>query len=74
MLGNYYAIGKREDPITPWGRAIFSIQEFRDHWKTAKRPLLIVLKDKKLPRFADNLGESPLRLASMDEYILVSNR
>jgi 4-amino-4-deoxy-L-arabinose transferase-like glycosyltransferase len=74
VLGNYYAIGKREDPITPWGPAIVTIEEFRDHWKTGKRPLLIVLKDAKLQRFADKLGESPLRLASMDEYILVSNR
>lgn len=74
LLGNYYAIGKREDPTTAWGQAIFSLQEFHEHWKTTKRPLFVVLKGKNLPRFADNLGESPLRLASREEYVLVSKR
>lgn len=72
LLGNYYAIGKQEDPTTLWGQAIFNLQEFHEHWKTTNQPLLIILKDKNLRRFATNLGASPLRLASVDEYILVS--
>ena len=57
-----------------WGQAIFSLQEFHEHWKTTKRPLFVVLKGKNLPRFADNLGEPPLTLASREEYVLVSKR
>ncbi|MGH7855338.1 MAG: glycosyltransferase family 39 protein [Candidatus Binatia bacterium] len=72
LLGNYYAIGKQEDPTTLWGQAIFNLQEFHEHWKTTNQPLLIILKDKNLRRFAANLGASPSKLASVDEYILVS--
>ncbi len=74
LLGNYYAIGKRQDPTTPWGQAIFNLQEFHEHWETTKQPLLIVLKEKNLRRFARNLSEAPVRLAAEDEYILVAKR
>lgn len=72
LLGNYYAIGKREDPITLWGPAIFNLQEFHEHWKNATQPMLIIVKDKNLRRFTRNLGEAPVSLAIEDEYILVA--
>jgi hypothetical protein len=72
VLGNYYAIGKRDDPKTPWGQAIFSLQEFHEYWHTAKQPLLIVLKGKNLRRFTRALGEAPASLAAEHEYVLVT--
>jgi 4-amino-4-deoxy-L-arabinose transferase-like glycosyltransferase len=71
LLGNYYAIGKRQAPTTPWGQAIFNLQEFHQLWETANQPLLVVLKEKNLRRFASNLGAAPVRLAAEDGYILV---
>ena len=72
VLGNYYAIGKQQDPATRWGQAIFNLQEFYEYWNTTKQPLLVVLKDKNLRRFTKNLNEAPARLAAEDEYVLVT--
>ena len=72
LLGNYYAIGKREKPTTRWGQAIFNLQEFHAYWSANERPLLVVVKDKNLARFTTSVGAPPLRLASAHEYLLVA--
>jgi 4-amino-4-deoxy-L-arabinose transferase-like glycosyltransferase len=72
FLGNYYAIGKQSDPLTPWGEAIFDFEEFKRIWRTTKQPLLVIVKEKNLLRFVENVGESPARLAAVDEYLIVS--
>ena len=72
FLGNYYEIGKQEDPSTAWGQAIWSFEEFQSLYDNAKEPLLIVVKEKNLPRLARDLGESPLARAAIDEYLVVS--
>jgi len=72
FLGNYYAIGKRADPLTPWGKAILDFDEFKKIWKTTELPLRIIVKEKNLRRLTKEVGESPSRLAAIDEYLLVS--
>ena len=72
FLGNYYAIGKQADPVTPWGTALLDFEEFKQVWQTTQRPLLILVKEKNLRRFVENVGESPSRLAAVDEYLIVS--
>jgi hypothetical protein len=72
FLGNYYAIGKRADPTTAWGKAILTFQEFQEYWKTTRQPLLIIVKEKNLSRLASEVGEAPVKLAAVDEYLLVS--
>jgi 4-amino-4-deoxy-L-arabinose transferase-like glycosyltransferase len=72
LLGNYYAIGKRADPTTSWGKAILTFQEFQEYWKTTRQPLLIIVKEKNLARLASEVGEAPVKLAAVDEYLLVS--
>ena len=74
FLGNYYAIGKRHNPVTPWGEAIFNLDKFGEQWKSRTRPFLVIVKDKNLPQLADTIGEAPKRLAQIDEYVLISNR
>jgi hypothetical protein len=64
-LGNYYELGKRSDPVSAWGTAIIDATE---------EPLLIVVKEKNLTRFVQQVGESPIRLAAADEYLLVTKR
>jgi 4-amino-4-deoxy-L-arabinose transferase-like glycosyltransferase len=72
FLGNYYAIGKRADPLTPWGKAILDFEEFKTIWQTTRQPLLIIVKEKNLPRLEEEVGEALLRLAAADEYLVVS--
>lgn len=72
FLGNYYAVGKQADPVTPWGRALLDFEEFKRVWQTTRQPLLIVIKEKNLPRFIEDVGESPAQLAAVDEYLIVS--
>ena len=74
FLGNYYTIGKRHDPVTPWGKAIFNLDDFAKQWKTRRQPFLVILKDKNLNQLAETIGETPKPLARVDEYVLVSNR
>ena len=74
FLGNYYAIGQKADPSTAWGQAILSFQEFQERWRNSKQPLLIIVKEKNLPRLAREVGESPLTHSAVDEYLLVSKR
>ena len=74
FLGNYYAIGKRHNPVTPWGEAIFNLDKFGEQWKSRTRPFLVIVKDKNLPQLAKTIGEAPKPLAQIDEYVLVSNR
>ena len=74
FLGNYYTIGKRHDPVTPWGKAIFNLDDFAKQWKTRRQPFLVILKDKNLNQLAETIGETPKPLVRVDEYVLVSNR
>ena len=70
FLGNYYALTDRPEPITPWGQAMFDFNEFRDRWRTIKRPLLIV-KRKNLSRLQQNIGVELRPVAAVDEYLIV---
>jgi 4-amino-4-deoxy-L-arabinose transferase-like glycosyltransferase len=74
FLGNYYAIGQRHNPVTPWGEAIFNLDKFGEQWKSRTQPFLVIVKDKNLPQLAGTIGEAPKRLAQINEYVVVSNR
>ena len=74
FLGNYYAVVKRHDPVTPWGEAIFNLDDFGQQWKSRRQPFLVIVKDKNLPQLAETIGEAPKPLAQIDEYVVVSNR
>lgn len=72
FLGNYYAFGKRADPVTQWGQAMLDFNEFRSRWKSAENPLLIIVKEKNLPRLEENVGEPLHKLAAADEFLVVA--
>jgi hypothetical protein len=72
FMGNYYAIGKQADPASAWGTVIIDFEEFRKRWDMVNEPLLIVVKEKNLPRLVEQVGESPIILAAVDEYLLVT--
>ena len=74
FLGNYHVIGKRRDPLTPWGKAIFNLDDFREQWKTRKQPLLVIVKEKNFDRLVETVGEALNPVATIDEYFLVANR
>jgi hypothetical protein len=65
---------KLQDPLTPWGKAIFNPHEFRELWNRGKPPLLVIVKEKKLAPLGATIGEAPQPVAKIDEYVLVSNR
>lgn len=72
FLGNYYALNNRADPVTRWGKAVFDFDEFSEQWHAARQPILVMVKEKNLPRMAEQLGETPERVGVVDEYALVS--
>jgi 4-amino-4-deoxy-L-arabinose transferase-like glycosyltransferase len=74
FLGNYHVIGKRQDSLTPRGKAIFNMDDFREQWKTRKQPLLVIVKEKNFNRLVETVGEALSPVAAIDEYFLVAKR
>jgi 4-amino-4-deoxy-L-arabinose transferase-like glycosyltransferase len=72
FLGNFHALGNPEESPTAASETILSFQEFQTYWRTAKPSLLIIVKEKNLERMAENVGELPVRLGAVDEYLLVT--
>ena len=73
VLGNFYVATNRAWPDTRWGKALFDLVEFREVWGKKDRPLLIIVKQKNIPRMEKEIGASPRRLTTIDEYVLMSN-
>ena len=71
FLGNYFALNRPAEPQTPWGKAVLDFEEFRARWRTVAQPLLVILKERNLPRMAREVGQMPKRIAGVDEYVLV---
>lgn len=71
FLGNYYALGKRAEPIGPRGKALLDFDEFRRQWKSAKQPLLIFVKEKNRARLEAEVGAAPKQIASIDEVAIL---
>ena len=71
FLGNYYALGRRAEPQTRWGKALFDFEEFGNRWRTTKQPLLILVKEKSRAGLEQQVGEATRVLASIDDYVLV---
>jgi 4-amino-4-deoxy-L-arabinose transferase-like glycosyltransferase len=69
FLGNYYALGKRAEPDTRWGKALFDFDEFGAQWRSAPQPLLILAKAKSRARLEQHVGETTKELASVGEYV-----
>ena len=73
VLGNFYVATHRTWPDTRWGKALFDLDEFRHVWEESDTPLLIIVKQKNISRMEKEIGASPRRLTSIDEYVLMSN-
>ncbi len=73
VLGNFYVATNRAWPDTRWGKALFDLDEFRQVWEKKDTPLLIIVKQKNISRMEKEIGDSPRRLATVDEYVLMSN-
>ena len=74
VLGNFYVATNRAWPDTRWGKALFDLDEFREVWERRDTPLLIIVKQKNISRMEKEIGASPRRLTSVNEYVLMSNR
>lgn len=74
VLGNYYVVNKREQPETPWGKALYTFEQFRDIWAESNRPMVIIVKSKNIARMKRQIGATPTELARVDEYVLMTNQ
>jgi 4-amino-4-deoxy-L-arabinose transferase-like glycosyltransferase len=74
FLGNYYALGGRAEPDTRWGKALFDFDEFGAQWRSTKRPLLILVKARNRAGLEERLGAATKKLASVDDYILLTKQ
>jgi 4-amino-4-deoxy-L-arabinose transferase-like glycosyltransferase len=71
FLGNFYALGKREEPIGPRGRALMDFDEFGRRWRSAKQPLLIFVKEKNRARLEAEVGAAPKQISSVNDYVIL---
>jgi 4-amino-4-deoxy-L-arabinose transferase-like glycosyltransferase len=72
FMGNFYALGNAEHSPISFSETILSFQEFQSYWQSTGQSLLIIVKEKNLPRMAKSVGEMPARLGAIDEYLLVT--
>lgn len=72
FLGNFYAIAKRPEPTTRWGKALLDYDEFGERWKAAKTPMVILIKEKNLAAMEQRVGTVTKRLAAAGEHLLVT--
>lgn len=73
MASNYLA-ARRPAPAAGYGPVLLSFEEFAQRWKNGKPTILIVVKEKNLPRMSQEVGSAPIELARFDDYLLVTNR
>ena len=64
---------RKKPPETRWGKALFDFDEFREAWKVNKTPLVMIVKKKNLSRMEKEIGVSPRKLTTIDEYVLLTN-
>ncbi len=74
FLGNYYALGRRAEPETRWGKALFDFDEFADQWRSTKQPLLILVKERNRKELEKRVGAATQKLASIGDYILLTKQ
>jgi len=74
FLGNYYALGKRAEPDTRWGKALFNFDEFANQWRSTKQPLLILVKERNRTELEERVGAATKKLASIGDYILLTKQ
>jgi 4-amino-4-deoxy-L-arabinose transferase-like glycosyltransferase len=72
FLGNYYALGGRAQPYIRWGKALFNFDEFGNQWPSTKQPLLILVKKRSRAGLEQQVGEATKKLASVDNYVLLT--
>jgi 4-amino-4-deoxy-L-arabinose transferase-like glycosyltransferase len=72
FLGNFYAITGQPEPISRWGKALFSFEEFREIWQNSDTPMVILVKEKNLRGLEQLVGAVPKTVAADDEYLLVT--
>ncbi|MSP39094.1 MAG: glycosyltransferase family 39 protein [Deltaproteobacteria bacterium] len=71
FLGNFYALGKRAEPIGPRGRALLDFDEFREQWKSVKRPMVILVKEKNRARLEAEIGAAPKQVGMVNDYVVL---
>ena len=74
FLGNYYALGRRAEPETRWGKALFDFDEFADQWRSTKQPLLILAKERNQTELEKRVGAATKKLASIGDYSLLTKQ
>jgi hypothetical protein len=72
FLGNYYVLAKRAWPVTKWGKTLMDFTEFEYQWNLNKQPMIIVVKEKNQRRLEEQIGAAPRKIATVDEYVLLS--
>jgi len=72
FLGNFYAITGQPEPISRWGKALLSFDEFREIWQSSDTPMVILVKDKNLRGLERLVGAATKTIAADDEYLLVT--
>jgi len=74
FLGNYYALGRRAQPDTRWGKALFDFDEFGNRWRSNKQPFIVLVKEKTRVQLEEQVGEATKALASVGDYVLLTKK
>jgi hypothetical protein len=66
---------RRRVPAAGYGKVVFTLDEFAEHWQRNEKVFRVFLREKSLARFSRDVGTSPRVLSRINsEYFLVTNR
>lgn len=72
MASNYLG-ARRPAPAAGYGPVLLSFEEFAERWKNDKAGLLVLVKERNLPRLIEAIGSAPTEVARYAEYRVVIN-
>lgn len=72
MASNYLA-ARRPPPAAGYGPVLLSFEEFAERWKRDKAGLLVLVRERNLPRLIQEIGSVPTEVARFAEYRVIMN-
>jgi hypothetical protein len=61
-------------PVSRFGKVLFTAEEFRAIWSKADGSLRVLVKERQLPQFHEQVGATTEPLTRSGEYLLVAKR
>jgi 4-amino-4-deoxy-L-arabinose transferase-like glycosyltransferase len=74
VMDSPYLEHQDSSPVSRFGQVLFTAEEFRAIWSKAAPSLRVLVKEKQLPQFHEEVGATAKPLTKIGEYLLVAKQ